>query len=144
MVEVKQLRVVLYERRGGIARQELWVPQDVLQKQDVGLHPSDLELIQSTLHLLNRMDVAVGPHYDLQITKRFQLLLNSEEPLWVSYVQYCRLGCAQQSTNTRCYILLQQCSKFSKNTLPQREMPFAACIDLVYQFSQLEGLDLYV
>lgn len=67
MVEVKQLRIIFYERRGGTARQELWVPQDVLQEQDVGLHPSDLELVQSALHLLNRVDVAVGPHYDLQI-----------------------------------------------------------------------------
>jgi len=67
VVEVKQLRVIFYERRGGIARQELWMPQDILQKQDVGLHPPDLELVQSALHLLNCVDVAVGPHYDLQI-----------------------------------------------------------------------------
>ena len=73
MVEVKQLRVILYERRGGVAGQELRVPQHVLQEQDVGLHPSDLELVQGALHLLNRMDVAVGPHYDLQITKQFLL-----------------------------------------------------------------------
>ena len=69
MVEVKQLRVVLYERCGGTARQELGMPQDVLQEEDVGLHPTDLELVQSTLHLLDCVDVAVGPHYDLQMTK---------------------------------------------------------------------------
>ncbi len=78
MVEVKQLRVVLYERRGSIARQELWVPQHVLQEEDVGLHPSDLELVQSTLHLLNCMDVAVRPHYDLQITKGFSSFSESK------------------------------------------------------------------
>ncbi len=76
MVEVKQLRVILYERCGSIARQELRVPQDIFQKQDVGLHPSDLELVQGTLHLLNRVDVAVGPHYDLQITKICDSSLN--------------------------------------------------------------------
>ncbi len=94
MVEVKQLRVVLYERRGSIARQELWMPQDVLQKQDVGLHPSDLELVQGTLHFLNCVDVAVGPHYDLQITKFSVLALNQKRALVgvIGPVLQARLG----------------------------------------------------
>ena len=49
----EQLRVALYEGRGRTARQELWVPEDILQEGDVGLHPPDVELNQRSLHLLN-------------------------------------------------------------------------------------------
>ena len=69
LVEVKQLRIVINERCGGPASQELRVPQHILQKQNVGFHPSDLKLIQCTLHFLDGMHIAVGPHYDLQRRK---------------------------------------------------------------------------
>ena len=41
--------------------------QHILQKEDVCLHTPDLELIQGALHLLDCVDVAVGPYDDLQI-----------------------------------------------------------------------------
>ena len=41
------------------------MPQYIFQKQYVGLDAPDLELIQRALHLLNGMDVAVGPHNHL-------------------------------------------------------------------------------
>ncbi len=49
-----------------MAREELRVAQDVLQEQDVGLHPSDVELIQRSLHLLYCMQVRVASANDLQ------------------------------------------------------------------------------
>ena len=54
------------EGGGRLAGQELRVPQDVLQEQNVGFHPSDVELIQGSLHLLYRMQVGVPSAYDLQ------------------------------------------------------------------------------
>lgn len=40
--------------------------EHILQEQNVGLHASDLELVQSTLHLLYGVHIAVGMHNDLQ------------------------------------------------------------------------------
>ena len=54
------------EGGGRLAGQELGVAQDILQEQDVGLHPSDVELIQGSLHLLYCMQVGVSSAYDLQ------------------------------------------------------------------------------
>ena len=39
--------------------------QHILQEEDVGLHTSDLELVQGALHLLDCMHIAVGPHNHL-------------------------------------------------------------------------------
>ena len=66
LVEVKQLWVVINERCGCLAREELRVAQHVLQEQDVGFYTPDLKLDQGSLHLLHRMHIAVGPHNDLQ------------------------------------------------------------------------------
>ena len=66
MMEVEQLWVVFNEGCCGPSCEELWVSQHILQEKDVGLHSSDLELIHCPLHLLNGMNVAVGPHNHLQ------------------------------------------------------------------------------
>ena len=49
-----------------MARKELRVSQDILQKQDVGLHASNVELIQGSLHFLYCMQIGVASAYDLQ------------------------------------------------------------------------------
>ena len=41
--------------------------QNVLQEQDVGLHSPDVELIQSSLHLLDSVQVRVAPADDLHV-----------------------------------------------------------------------------
>lgn len=53
------------ERGGGLARQELGMPQDILQEQNVCLHAPDVEFVQRSLHLLDCVQVCVASADDL-------------------------------------------------------------------------------
>ena len=56
----EESRVPLDEAGRRAARQELRVAEHVFQKEDVGLDPSDVELVERPLHLLHRVQERVG------------------------------------------------------------------------------------
>ena len=64
------------EGGGGSARQELGVAQHIFQEQDVGLHAADVELVQSTLHLLDRMQIGPRPHDHLPGSGEMQSVIS--------------------------------------------------------------------
>ena len=51
--------VALPDRNSGVS-------QDILQEQNVGLHATDVKLIESSLHLLDCMQIGVPSADDLQ------------------------------------------------------------------------------
>ena len=59
--ELEELRRVVEESRGGLARLEGRVVDDVLEKRDVGLHAANAELAQRAIHALARFLESSGP-----------------------------------------------------------------------------------